>query len=283
MKVLKTADGSVTLFSTEFGEPYHSITAGALKESLEKFCKPCRVEEKAKEGNVRLLDVCFGLGYNTAAFLHSVFSSNPSAKVSIIGFEKDLSVIKTSLKLNWKELESWKFILKASIKDRRIEKGFLTLNFFSPKISLKIYIGEGRSVVKNIWKKYQNFFDAVFHDPFSPKVNPEMWSTELFSLIRKMVKREAILATYSTSTAIRKALHMAGFGVKEGVALGRKSKSTVASPAFKTEDKILRKFSSAAAVPFRDPKLKDDRFLIKGRREGCMKLLLKELPLEVLF
>jgi len=76
---------------------------------------------------------------------------------------------------------------------------------------------------------------------------------------------------------------MAGFGVKEGVALGRKSKSTVASSSFKTEEKLLRKFKLPSSVPFRDPVLSDPPGLISSRREGCMKLLSRSLPLEVLY
>jgi chorismate dehydratase len=77
---------------------------------------------------------------------------------------------------------------------------------------------------------------------------------------------------------VRKALLLAGFGVKEGVAVGRKSRSTVASPSFITEKRLKEKLSRA--VPFRDLNLKEDPELIKARKEGCRKLLERKLPLE---
>ncbi len=272
---LETEDGSPTFFSREFGEPFHSITAGAFREAIEKFCNPCRIPDRAKSGRLNLVDVCFGLGYNTAAFLEISTSVNPRIFVHIVGIEKDMDVIEHSLKLDWGRFNRWKAVIRRTLKEKSIEEGFLTLNHFSPRIKLKIFIGEARKVLKSIAHKYQNFADTIFHDPFSPKVNPEMWTYELFSLLRKMCKERGILATYSAATHVRKALHMAGFGVKEGVSVGRKAPSTVASPSFSTEEKLIGKFSLPSSVPLRDPGLKDTRELIKSRRDGCIKLIKK--------
>ena len=283
VKEVRTEDGSLTLFSERFREPYHSVTAGAFTEAVEKFCKPCRIRERARAGKVNLLDVCFGLGYNTVAFMNEALSENPKARLKIVSFEFDISVIEESLKLDWREFNRWKWVLRGALKNRRCERDTLVLSTEDPQVQLKIYITEGREFLKKFSCRYENFADAVFHDPFSPKVNPELWTYEFFRKIRRLTKETGILATYSTSTAVRRALHMAGFGVKEGVALGRKSKSTVASPSFKTEEKLLRKFKLPSSVPFRDPALSDPPGLISSRREGCMNLLSRSLPLEVLY
>ena len=62
----QTQDGSFTFFSTEFNEAFHSHY-GAKQESFLKFAVPTRLPILAETGFVRLLDVCYGLGYNTAA------------------------------------------------------------------------------------------------------------------------------------------------------------------------------------------------------------------------
>jgi chorismate dehydratase len=280
---LETEDGSITLFSEEFKEPYHSTTAGALTEALEKFCKPAKVREKAGRGKVSLLDSCFGLGYNAFTFIDEALSENPRATVEVVGYEFDLSVLENALNLNWGKLERWKGVLRELLKNRTCQLGFLTLNYFRPNLKIKVFIGEGRQVLKKISPLYENFADAIFHDPFSPKVNPELWSCEFFTLLRRVIKEDGILATYSAATPVRKALHMAGFGVREGVAIGRKSKSTVASPAFKTERALLKKFELAA--PFRDLSLAEPRELIRARQKGCtclIKTSYKPLPLSTL-
>ena len=285
LKELKTADGSITFFSEKFNEAYHSVTAGAFREAVEKFCIPCRVDKKAREkGKVNLFDVCFGLGYNTVAFLDTVFKANPKAKASVVGFEMNLSVIENSLSVNWRSYEGWKPIIRTALKNKGCERGFLTLNYGDEKVRLKIFIGEGRAILKEFGRRFYKFADAIFHDPFSPKVNPELWTYEFFSLLRKIVKDDGIVATYSSASPVRRALLMAGFGVKEGIALGRKSKSTVASPSFKTEEKLLRKLkTSTRAVPFRDLTLNDPPELIKKRQEACVKILERTLALTQIY
>jgi len=274
LKELKTADGSVTFFSKKFGEPFHSVTAGAFREAIEKFCIPCNIPLKANKGKVNLFDVCFGLGYNTVAFLDTVFSFNPRAEASIAGFEADLSVIENALRINWKKYERWKPIVKSALKNKQCENGFLTLNHADERIKLKIFIGEGRTVLRKVWRRYCRFADAIFHDPFSPKVNPELWTYEFFCYLRKIIKYDGILATYSAASPVRKALIMAGFGIREGVAVGRKSRSTVASPAYPSDPELLKKLeSSTKAIPYRDPTLHDAPELIKSRYSGCVKIL----------
>ena len=82
----QTQDGSFTLFSTEFNEAFHSHY-GAKQESLLKFAVPTRLPILAETGFVRLLDVCYGLGYNTAAALQTIWQVNPRCHVEVIGLE----------------------------------------------------------------------------------------------------------------------------------------------------------------------------------------------------
>ena len=68
-----TNDGSVGLFSPEADDIYHS-TYGALSEAYEKFILPANFEEHFKNNNeIKILDICFGIGYNTKSFLNYFF------------------------------------------------------------------------------------------------------------------------------------------------------------------------------------------------------------------
>ncbi|WP_457568275.1 tRNA (5-methylaminomethyl-2-thiouridine)(34)-methyltransferase MnmD [Desulfurobacterium sp.] len=284
IKKITTADGSPTLFSDEYGEPYHSVTAGAFREAEEKFIKPCGIYERLEKGSVAVLDVCFGLGFNTIAAVKAAFYAR--RPLFVLGFEKDIEVIKASIELNWGKMSPFKFLLRGLLKNCLIEGGFLTLNYSDGRIGVKVFIGEGRRVVKAISDRYRGFFDAVFHDPFSPGVNPELWTFEFFNKICGMVKKGGILSTYSSSLPVRKALYMAGFGVREGVAVGRRRKSTVAVKGGRTvlPDKLMEKLEkSVFAVPYRDPFLNDPPALIKNRRSGCIFLLNTEYPVECIY
>lgn len=70
-----TNDGSVGLFSPQDDDIYHS-TYGALTESWQKFIIPSHFEQYlATHSEVKVLDICYGIGYNTKTALN-VFIKN---------------------------------------------------------------------------------------------------------------------------------------------------------------------------------------------------------------
>lgn len=91
-EVVLCEDGSNTLFSKEFNEPYHSTKDGALHESLEKHVKPA-FSLKQSLSQLSILDLCFGLGYNTFATLYYIKQNNLQTKVHIISPEFDEALI----------------------------------------------------------------------------------------------------------------------------------------------------------------------------------------------
>ena len=65
-----TNDGSVGLYSDTDNDVYHS-TFGALTESYEKFILPANFPKYFEKNNeIKILDLCFGIGYNTKSFLN---------------------------------------------------------------------------------------------------------------------------------------------------------------------------------------------------------------------
>jgi hypothetical protein len=71
-----TADGSFTLFSEDFGEWFHS-REGAYTEAYTTYVEATDLTKLAQPESLTLLDVCYGLGYNTAAALATVQQVNP--------------------------------------------------------------------------------------------------------------------------------------------------------------------------------------------------------------
>ncbi len=71
--------------------------------------------------------------------------------------------------------------------------------------------------------------DVVFWDPFSPKQDPELWTVGAFSALRARCAPHASAFTYSTATAVRSALLLAGFFVGVGDASGPKEQTTAAA------------------------------------------------------
>lgn len=70
-----TNDGTVGLFSKEDDDIYHS-TYGAVTESWQKFIIPAKLQDYiATHDSIKILDLCYGIGYNSKAALN-VFVEN---------------------------------------------------------------------------------------------------------------------------------------------------------------------------------------------------------------
>ncbi len=223
-----TVDGTQTLYNFDYNEAYHSSSAGAYSESLHKFIVPCKVREIcSKNKEINILDVGFGLGYNVATAIKNC----ENAKINIYSIEKDINFLEHIKKIdipeNLKNIYDLFFhIEKSTIKlNEKIYQCFLLQK---DKINLTIIIGDGRDIIKDI-KSLNIKFDAVFWDPFSPKVNREMWTVDIFKNVKDIIKTDGILATYSAAISVKKSLLEAGFKIGLVEPIGRKSASTVAT------------------------------------------------------
>ncbi len=214
-ELILTDDGSNTLFSYEFNEAYHSTQDGALVESLEKHIKPAFRFQKYKKELV-ILDICFGLGYNTLSTLYYIKKNNLSTRVHILSPEIDETLIKSLKDFNYpNEFREFRDIIEA-----------LSLHQYyrDSQFTIEILIGDARKIVPKISKK----IDIVYQDAFSPKKNPLLWTREYFADIRALSKKDTIITTYSIASSIRMGLYENGFNIFK-VNSSRVRSSTIAS------------------------------------------------------
>ncbi len=191
-------DGSYTAYSKEYDEHYHSTRDGALKESLLKHVKPAFSLMQGRE-EIHILDICYGLGFNTLATLHYYKQKNLESKLSIYSPELDASLVKSLVSFTYpEEFEEFKDIVKAISEDGIYE---------DENVYIEVFLGDAREYVK----RFEDKFDIVYQDAFSPSVNPILWTKEYFRDIKRSIKKDGILTTYSTSLPTRLALHENGF------------------------------------------------------------------------
>lgn len=197
-EVVLCEDGTNTLYSKEFDEPYHSTKDGALHESLEKHVKPSFAIKKNKPTLV-ILDICFGLGYNTFATLHYIQQQNLRTKVHILSPEFDEGLVRSLDSFAFpSEFDSIKPIIKAISQD---------LYYEDEQFKIEILLGDARKSIPNIREK----IDIIYQDAFSPAHNPLLWTKEHFAELRGISNEDAILTTYSTAAAIRLGLYENSF------------------------------------------------------------------------
>ncbi|PIZ50629.1 hypothetical protein COY27_06495 [Candidatus Woesearchaeota archaeon CG_4_10_14_0_2_um_filter_33_13] len=218
-----TRDGSETFLNEEVGESYHSFT-GAVEEALKKYAVPCKIKELAQTGKLTILDVCFGMGYNSAMAIDVAIEENPNCEVEIVGLEYDPEIIKKIQEVNppIKFFEHYKNLTPQS------------LEFKKGNVIVKIILGDARETAKTLPADY---FDAVFYDPFSPKTAPEMWSIDLFKEMYRVMKKHAVLATYSCARMARDNMAAAGLIYDDGPILGRRGPGTLAT---KWQDEVFK-------------------------------------------
>ncbi len=214
-KKILTADNTETFLNEQVGESYHSQT-GAVEEAYKKYVIPCKIKELAQSGKLKILDVCFGLGYNSAMAISEALQENPNCEIEVIGLENDPEIISKIQEVN-PPISFYQHYKKISP---------IGLEFSHNTVKVKVMLGDGREKVKELNDEH---FDAVFFDPFSPKTAPDMWTKEFLEDIYKKTKKTGILATYSCARVVRDNLAGAGFVYDDGPIVGRRGPGTIAT------------------------------------------------------
>jgi len=197
---VKSEDGSFTAYSSEYKEHYHSTRDGALNESLYKHVIPALLHVRDKE-EITILDICFGLGFNTLATLYYLQKNSIQKKVTIISPELDAELIISLKDFQYPEIFSpFLHVIKA-ISD--------TCEYQDKSLHVKVVIGDAREYLR----RCRDSFDIVYQDAFSPSANPMLWTKEYFGDISKVIKDDGLLTTYSMALKTRLALYENGFNI----------------------------------------------------------------------
>ncbi|MEC9476074.1 MAG: MnmC family methyltransferase [Planctomycetota bacterium] len=212
-----TADGSPTRYHPDYQQHYHSLS-GAHMEARLRYVVPGRIIETARQrGQVRILDVGFGLGTNVAWAIHELQKQVPGAELEIVSIEREILPV-AALVCHFKAYPEMRL---AVLLREMVEKG----ESRDRNLRLQLRLGEAENEIETI----DGPFHAVFLDPFSPASNPEPWKSSFLAAIRKRTAQGGILTTYSSARSVRLALLEAGWQIGEGPAVGTKSSGTVAS------------------------------------------------------
>jgi tRNA U34 5-methylaminomethyl-2-thiouridine-forming methyltransferase MnmC len=258
----RTQDGSFTFFSQEFGELFHSHH-GAKQEAEQKFVQPTRLREQANVSEViYLLDICYGLGYNSAAAIEAIWEANRHCRIVLVGLELERVIPKAAVHQDL--LNDWSNEVRWRLEDLSQDH-----HFEDTRLKADLRFGDARSRLQDL--NQEGFqADAIFLDPFSPPTCPELWTVDVLKQVGNCLSPNGYLATYSCSAAVRSALQEVGLQIGSTHPVGRKSPGTVATwrrrtlpPLSLQEQEHLQ---TRAAIPYRDPSLNDTRPRIQERR-----------------
>jgi tRNA U34 5-methylaminomethyl-2-thiouridine-forming methyltransferase MnmC len=216
-RLVPTQDGTPTLYSAEFDECYHSTRDGALSESLSKHVRPAFALLEPRE-EIVILDICFGLGYNTLATLHWLDRHRPEQKVLIYAPEFDRELVASLGEFDYPEaFAPLRPVIETVAKEGRYE---------DERRRIEVLFGDAREMIHTVERPV----DIIYQDAFSPAKNPLLWTREWFADLRALCAGDAVLTTYSVAASTRMGLYENGFQLYEYRPEATR-KSLIASPS----------------------------------------------------
>lgn len=203
LKIIRTADGSNSIYNEELDETYHS-RHGALQEAKHVFIK-MGLEPLLDKKKLDILEIGFGTGLN--AWLTACRAKESNVMINYTGVEAYPLTSEALEEVNYAGLskdESEKNILN-EIQSSPWEKQISIHPHFSIS-KRKMLFSEIRSMAS---------FDLIYFDAFGPRVQPELWTETIFSKMFNALRNEGVLVTYSAKGDVRRAMIAVGFKVEK--------------------------------------------------------------------
>jgi tRNA U34 5-methylaminomethyl-2-thiouridine-forming methyltransferase MnmC len=201
-KIVTTGDGARTIFIEDWNEHYHS-KHGAINESLHVFIKNGLL--LFSDQHISILEIGFGTGLN--AFLSLLKASSANLNVNYTAIEAYPLKNEEIKALNYPEQVNKKGskLIFEKLHDVSWEKEHLiTANFCLIKKQM---------FFQDI--DYKNSFDLIFFDAFGARVQPELWTEEIFKKMFTSLKKKGVLVTYAAKGSVRRAMKSCGFLVEK--------------------------------------------------------------------
>jgi len=196
-EIIKTADGSYTLFVPALNEHYHSVH-GAVAESLHVYIQAgLRFAEKHFQ-EIKLLEIGLGTGLNLFLTLqhtqkkvfYTALEPYPLEVNLIQHLYTDVAENELAIKVNIAECNKW--------------------HRLTPMFS---YIKKTERV--EVAELPVEEYHLIYFDAFAPRVQPEIWTEQVFYKLYQSMHPHAVLVTYCCKGDVRRALKSAGFCVEK--------------------------------------------------------------------
>lgn len=210
-EIIITSDGSTTIHLPDWNEQYHS-KHGAIQEAYHVFiknglypiCQSERSEESNSKDKISILEIGFGTGLN--AFITFLEAKKKQLNINYIGVEAYPVKEEEINQLNYVDqlnAEQYKSIFE-NMHSVSWENSHQISNNFS------------------ITKQEQFFheinaideYHLIYFDAFGARVQPELWTEEIFKIMYKALKANGVLVTYAAKGSVRRALQNVGFFVE---------------------------------------------------------------------
>ena len=199
---MMTSDGSTTIHLPQWNEQYHS-KHGAIQEAYHVFIDKGLNEFKSNK-SLSILEIGFGTGLN--AFITYLESKKSGKIINYIGVEAYPVENDEVFKLN--------YVSKLKVKNEKpvFDQIHNASWGVGHQISNKFFLTKRQQFFNEIDDVSQ--FNLIYFDAFGARVQPELWTVEIFKKMYNALKVKGILVTYSAKGSVRRAMQEVGFIVE---------------------------------------------------------------------
>jgi len=201
-EIIKTLDGSTTIHLQDWDECYHS-KHGAIQEAKHVFIK--NGLSLFENNPASILEIGFGTGLN--AFITFLESIQKNQIIDYVGVEAYPVEADEVLGMNYvTELDALEF---ENIFEKMHKCDWDKKNEICSSFSL--------TKRKQFFHEIDDFetFDLIYFDAFGYRVQPELWSTEIFRKMYNSLKPNGVLVTYAARGVVKRSMIEVGFTVEK--------------------------------------------------------------------
>lgn len=197
-EILITSDGSTTINLPELNEQYHSKN-GSINESYHVFINSGL--RQVASNVVSILEIGFGTGLNCF--------------ITYLEAEKEIHYVGVeAYPVTSEEVEKMNFI--SVLNAEKDKASFEKIHDISweekHQISNKFSLTKRKQFFEDIDDK--NAFNLIYFDAFGARVQPQLWTVEIFRKMFDSLQENGILVTYSAKGSVRRAMQEVGFTVE---------------------------------------------------------------------
>lgn len=209
--IIKTADGSHSLFVEELNEHYHSIH-GAIQESkhvfidagLKPFISDLTASFSGGKEPLAILEIGLGTGLNAMlTYLETQKSDTNIHYTAIEAYPVSADLID---QLNYVEL----------LNAQNLQPVYTTIHACEWDMPVALSNQFTILKIKNTLQEavLENSYHLIYFDAFGPGVQPEMWTEEIFAKLYAVVESGGCLVTYCAKGEVKRTLKRVGFTVE---------------------------------------------------------------------
>ncbi|WP_339849300.1 tRNA (5-methylaminomethyl-2-thiouridine)(34)-methyltransferase MnmD [uncultured Dokdonia sp.] len=205
-EIITTGDGSKTIHIAEWDEQYHS-KHGAIQEARHVFLMTGvehYVTQHRDQKEIAILEMGFGTGLN--ALLTYFEAQKHQVSFNYVGAEAYPVTSEEAAAMDYaSQLEEENATrIYNKLHDATWEE--------ESKISDDFKLTKRKQRFEDITDN--EVFDLIYFDAFGPRVQPTLWTEEIFTKMFNALKPNGVLTTYCAQGAARRAMQAVGFQVE---------------------------------------------------------------------